>query len=294
MPPKRRGKASKASTASVKEEKVELSSEEQQRQDQVELMLKGFNMESKEKLTKINRDLKSVKDSLSKLFKLELMKLPKATKEMKWDEYVVQCENENPLELVDKVESLMDDTDMQKVDEKLSAIKSTAKKTRIQKNADPTPIERGSRRGRGEPLNDSTNLVTPAMSKRGIKGKSTLATPLGQSIPTAGSKTPMITPKFDTTLGRTFQRVAKENEVLVSLSGSPVAPQTQLGPKPAVSPKDSVYLALPGGLAFNVPTAENGAELETCPIEIDEEQAQRLEIMNSQITKLLKLRSQNV
>ena len=38
--------------------------------------------------------------------------------------------------------------------------------------------------------------------------------------------TPMITPKFDTSrsLNRTISRTAKAGEVLVSLSGSPVAP----------------------------------------------------------------------
>merc|ERR1712025_638728 len=61
-------------------------------------------------------------------------------------------------------------------------------------------------------------------TRKGRSAKTELTTPANTRAPPNMGRTPMITPKFDTTqaLSRTVSRVARKDEVLVSLSGSPV------------------------------------------------------------------------
>ena len=67
-------------------------------------------------------------------------------------------------------------------------------------------------------------METPTSTRKTRSNKkSELKTPANTRAPPNMGKTPLITPKFDTnSLSRTVARVARKNEVLVSLSGSPV------------------------------------------------------------------------
>ena len=67
-------------------------------------------------------------------------------------------------------------------------------------------------------------METPANTRKGRSAKNEMTTPANTRAPPNKGRTPMITPKFDTSqaLSRTVSRVARKNEVLVSLSGSPV------------------------------------------------------------------------
>jgi len=276
MGPKRKGRAtkSKASTT-IEEAKVQPTDEETRLREQVDLMVKNFDAEAKRIIKQSERDVKAVKSSIDKMFKLELMKMPKDTKNMLWTDYCKQFEGSNSaLQLGEQVEAMLGDSVAQQVDQQLSAIKSTAKKSRMGGRA-------------GAPLNDSTNTQeTPVLSRRGIKGA--LATPLGQNIPPpSGGKTPMITPKFDTTISRTnnktITRLAKDhNEILVSLNGSPVALGVKTG-------KSAVTVPLPGGLELNVPTQATEG---TMGLELDDAQAASLEQLQKNIEHMLKMRSQ--
>ena len=78
---------------------------------------------------------------------------------------------------------------------------------------------------------DTTNFKTPAngMARRGQPlVPETPANQVGVMGMGSGMMTPMITPKFDVnSMARTVTRRARDpNEILLSLSGSPVAPFT--------------------------------------------------------------------
>ena len=78
---------------------------------------------------------------------------------------------------------------------------------------------------------DKTSLTTPGHGRVMRSGRAAgQATPVSQKLKKGWSGTPMITPKFNTSsISRTVSRVARANEVLVSLDGSPVIPQVMCG-----------------------------------------------------------------
>merc|ERR1711889_3694 len=82
----------------------------------------------------------------------------------------------------------------------------------------------GKKRGRKKSNSENQpRSATRSSSRTKASIKNELATPANKRAPPNMGKTPVITPKFDTqSLTRTVARVAKKNEVLVSLSGSPV------------------------------------------------------------------------
>ena len=156
------------------------------------------------------RECKAAQDSITTTYKLELMKMPKHTKEMSWDDYCAQvlnlycnlylmtyCQNDNTggLPISNAVAEALEDSVLEVVDSKVSHIKSTMKNKRKGKE-NKGSVVKSSRKG------PNTSLVTP------------------KHLPPRQAKTPMITPKFDTSKAKkTLSRAAKEGEVLVSLSG---------------------------------------------------------------------------
>jgi len=82
-------------------------------------------------------------------------------------------------------------------------------------------------------------------------------------------KTPLKTLKFDTSkLSRTVSRVARADEVLVSLSGSPVVVPVAKKTRPKAQ-ENNALIPLDGGGALNIPL---GVELEQSMEHLDEEQ----------------------
>ena len=112
-----------------------------------------------------------------------------------------------------------------------TAVRQSARSRNKSADAGGETVTRTSSRSRTRGLTDATNLQTPATgrSKRGAVPE----TPLNSAPPQYVGMTPMITPKCDTSnLSRTITRLAKQDEVLFSLSGSPVA---AAGPRSKVS-----------------------------------------------------------
>ena len=173
---------------------------------------------------------------------------------------LLQCEADgsNPLVLSEAMTQVLEDV-RSEVDTQVSraktAAKSTAKKKpravakkaankTLDENSEPptSTVRRSNRRGRGQNssvLSDSSNIETPATARGGGRGRkgtasSSMVTPStstrsssrGRGPPPDVGRTPFITPRFNTAtpLHSTVSRVARANEVLVSLDGSPVVP----------------------------------------------------------------------
>ena len=114
------------------------------------------------------------------------------------------------------------------VETQVQQLKSAIKSTRKQRKAAAITAVRASARKRIKSAD--ANLETPATSRNRRNATETPFNTL--QIPFTG-RTPMITPKFDTSqLTKTVRRMAKENEMAVSLNGSPIMPY--LNPKSKV------------------------------------------------------------
>ena len=252
MPPKRRGTRAKAQAP------VKLSPEDQQKRDQCDLLLKDFDQNRQTVINESKRDMETVVHSMMTMYKLELMKIPTDVKNSNWMEYYKKSINQgvDPLNVSNAINSCMDDSICTKVDDQVSQLKSamkTAKKRgrttkenvpssairassrKRNQSADATIVSgtlgRSSSRSRTRGLVDATNLETPA-NGRARRGQplvpETPANQVGAMGMGSGMMTPMITPKFDVnSMARTVTRRARDpNEILLSLSGSPVAPFT--------------------------------------------------------------------
>merc|ERR1719319_611726 len=73
-------------------------------------------------------DMESVIKSIHTLYKVELIKLPSSTKNMKWDDYVSECREDGsyPITLSNAMDKVVEDV-TSVVDPKLSRMKSTMK-----------------------------------------------------------------------------------------------------------------------------------------------------------------------
>lgn len=274
----------------------ELTEEEQQRRDQCDLLLNDFDKQVEALQAEAAREKKATCDGIDMIFKLDLMKLPADTKSMNWEEYCRQQGMAATLGTSHAVASALEDSVMEVVNSKVSGIKSamksvtTTKKPRGRKKSaqsegeEPATADRPSRARRTKAA-----LETP-----GRRGAS-CETPAGSRVPPGAARTPMITPKFDTSsrLNRTVSRAAKAGEVLVSLSGSPVAPTVQARSKAGKEVASQAQIPLGGGTALHVPL---GAEAEDPDLataeELDAEQVARLEQLHRNLGAMLAVRGQ--
>ena len=247
MPPKRRNTRQKA----VKQ----LTEEEQLKRDQCDLLIKDLEKNMETIINEARREKDALISNAITMYKLEMMKLPTDVKNMKWDDYFNKSvdQDNNILNVSNVVDNCLDDTVCVKVDQQMdmlkSAMKTAKKKGRPKKENDPGTVRKSSRsksadqtvggdtvtrtssRSRTRGLTDASNLQTPAQG-RSRRGMAVPETPANSGPPSYVGMTPMVTPKFDTTnLSRTVTRVARNDEVLMSLSGSPVAPS---GPRSKV------------------------------------------------------------
>ena len=227
MPPKRKGRTTRA-----KPKIVELSPEDQQKRDQVDLLLKDFEKQCEVTIKEMWREKETIAASINTMYKLELMKLPQEVKDMKWDDYYSQAiaAGENPLALSEAITDVLEDSICGKAEAKVSEMKTTIETTTKKRGRkkmtekEPATATRSSSRNRTA-LMDSTNIESAAKRPRRAAKNAGMTTPANSGLRPNVGKTPLITPKFDTSnLSRTVSRVARPNEVLVSLSGSPVVP----------------------------------------------------------------------
>jgi len=252
------------------------------KREQCDLLILDLEKNAETVINEVEREKESIINSIMTSLKLELLKIPTEVKNKNWMEFYNEAlaKDSNPLEMSDAINKCLDDTLCVQVDEQVNNLKSaikTAKKRgrpgkkenapgtavrqssrKRNKSADDTATDsvlRSSSRSRTRGLVDATNLQTPAQG-RSKRGQVVPETPVN-SCPPGGymGMTPMITPKCDTTkLSRTVTRVAKDDEVLFSLSGSPVAPVQGNRSKAAKQyAKTHVQMSLPTGQNLNLP-----------------------------------------
>jgi len=301
MPPKRKGRTSRA-----KPKKVALTPEEQETRDQVDLFLKDYDKNREQTVKDAWRDVDSISASINTMYKLELMKLPQEVKNMKWDDFYQQAldKGQNPLALSEAISACFDDSICATVDTEVSkiksAIKSTAKsrKGRNIANAENNPppsatrsssrnkTSRSSSKNSKNP-SDSSNTETPANTRKGRSAKNEVTTPANTRAPPNKGRTPMITPKFDTSqaLSRTVSRVARKDEVLVSLSGSPVVGVTARTTK--AEEEQAVLVPVGKGETLCVPIGE---DMDTRVDHLDQDQLDRLQELQQSLAIMLKSR----
>jgi len=297
MPPKKKGRTTKA-----KPKIVSLSPEDQQLRDQCNLLLKDFDKQCENTVKEAWREVDTVSKSINTLYKLELLKMPQEVKDMKWDDYYQQSmdKGENPLALSEAVEGLINDSICASVDSQVSqlrsAMKSTKKKTATKKKAENQPASavRASSRKKAMSDNQGTGINTATRSSsrsrtRGIdESNSAMATPANTRMPPNMGKTPLITPKFDTSsLSRTVSRVAKANEVLVSLSGSPVVMPAQTKKSKAAPAEEVAQVTLAAVGTLNVPLVEDGG-VDTAYL--DDEQLDKLDALQKSLANMVRAR----
>jgi len=290
MPPKKKSRTTRA-----KPKIVTLTPEEQEARDQVDLFLKDFDKNVEMTIKEAWRDVETISASINTLYKLELLKLPQEVKNMKWDDYYKQSldKGKNPLALSEAVSTILEDSICANVDTQVSQLKSAIKTTTKKKgggrkraasnNKDVSSATRSSSNNRTASGN-SVSTETPATSSRRKRGATAMTTPANTRAPPNMGRTPMITPKFDTTnLSRTVSRVARANEVLVSLSGSPVT----VSSRAAAKSDEAVLVSLGKGEALNVPLGEDtDPNLE----HLDQEQINKLEEIQRSLANMLKAR----
>ena len=106
---------------------------------------------------------------------------------------------------------------------------------------------------------------------------------------------PFITPKFSmaTPLHKSVMRTAKPNEMLVSLSGSPVYVETMTGKGRAKKPADPVMVPVPIGSGKTLMVPAESPTGDDCQVDLDDDAKRHLFALKSQIDKMLKIRSDN-
>jgi len=297
---------------------VELSPEDLERRDQCDLLLDDFDQSCQDTLNGVDRELETLLNQLTTMYKLEMMKIPKDTKEMTWMEYCKQNGGtDDILNVSNVVNSCLDDSICSKVENQVSQLKSamkTAKKrgrTASAKENEPrtavrqsarkrnmsedqvcTTATRSSSRSRTRGLVDATNLETPANARSRTRGY-VPETPANSGVPQYVGMTPMITPKVDTSnmsLLKSVTRGARNNEILFSLSGSPVAPVTNARSKVAKNHATShAQVPIGGGQTLNLPI---GQEFNLVGQDLDEEALKQLQTLNAQLTASLAMMAQ--
>ena len=151
------------------------------------------------------------------------MKIPNHLKSAPWNTFI-ESHNSESLNVSLEVET------------QVQQLKSAIKSTRKPRKAAANTAVRASARKRIKSAD--ANLETPSTSR---SRRNATETPFNTlQIPFTG-RTPMITPKFDTSqLTKTVRRMAKENEMAVSLNGSPIMPY--LNPKSKVRNCESNHI----------------------------------------------------
>ena len=241
MAPKRRNTRQKAA--------AKLSPEDQLKRDQCDLLLQDFDENCESIIREASRDKDAMITQILTFYKLEMMKIPTDVRNSNWSEFYKKSivQEEKVLNVSNTVSSCLDDSVCTKVDQQVSQLKSamkTARKRAARKENEPgtavrassrkrnpsadkdyETLTRTSSRSRTRGLTDLTNLQTPANIGRRGRTAAVAETPANTVAPQFMGMTPMVTPKFDTTkLSGTVGRSARKQEVLMSLSGSPVVP----------------------------------------------------------------------
>lgn len=289
---------------------VELSPEELKRREGIDLILKDFDKQVESRVSEVEREMEGVINSIHTLYKVELLKLPHSTRNMKWDDYVAQCQEDgsNPQVLSEAIAQVVEDVRSEvdsQVTQAKTAIKSTAKKKGRPKKAplsssdveNTGTVRRSTRKAAGSTsriLSDSSNLETPATAARSTRGrKNEMETPAVGNYPVDMGRTPFITPRFNiaTPLTKTVSRVARTNEVLVSLKGSPVQPISNRSKAAQAEAANNALIPLGKGQTLNLPIGPDAGNLEG--FQLDDDALSKLAAIRDSLTDMLKIRDQS-
>lgn len=303
--------------------KAALTAEEQHSRDQCELFLKDFDKNVDIHVKEAAREMESLATNINTMFKLEMMKIPQETKKMKWQDFFRESLDlvDSPVKAAAAMSNAINDSICATVDAQVNELKSvitTAKKRgrnkkTLENDYATAPrtssrnrtkkedmnftytdtVTRTSSRNRTRGLTDTTNLETPAGrgGRRGGAGE-VVATPANTRPPHwDGGATPMITPKFDTmAISRTVRRVARGDEMLLSMSGSPVAPAVSNRTKAGKNlTENNVAVPLGGGETLNIPLGADGA---LPGVVLDDDQARRIRELRACLDNMLEAREQ--
>ena len=261
-----------------------------------DLFLKDYDKYMEQTIKDAWRDVDTISASINTLFKLELMKLPQEVKDMKWDDFYQQAldRGDNPLALSEAIAACVEDSISSTVDTQVSQIKSAMKnkgkrgrKKSVKADHDPPPsATRSSGRSRAPPKRLLAESATPANTRHSRNAKNGLTTP-SNTIAPPNLETPMITPKFDTTqpMSRTVRRVARKDEVLVSLRGSPVVGVTSKATK--ADSEQAVLVPLGKGETLCVPIGQDTTNMID---HLDQEQIGRLDELQKSIANMIQSR----
>jgi len=286
----------KGRSSKVKPKVTILSPEDQQRRDQVDLFLRDFDCQCDLSIKELWRDKDAAVAQINTMYKLELMKLPQEVRDMKWDDYYNQSisDGKDPLALSKTITECLEDTICSKVDTQVSQVKSalrTASKKRTRRGTSPGKNSRTTTRSRKRSKILSASSCEESTSPRQLlppRSNSALRTPAYSRRPPNVGKTPLITPKFDTSKrSRTVSRVARADEVLISLSGSPVV--AAVSKKIPKSQENNALIQLGGGETLNIPL---GVVLAPSVEYLDDQQLERLGELQQSLANMLKVKNQ--
>ena len=264
----RKTAAKKARTRSVASK---LTEEEKVCRMECDQLLETFDVQTQKRLADSRKEAKAAGDAIASWYKLELMKMPKDVKSMNWEEWVAREGEEG--EGGDRRGTIAN------VDIQVDALRSNIKSAGSSKGRG-----RGKKRSVSE-TPDTVRRSGRARNQSGPGGERVVCSTPANRPRAHPLMTPVITPKVDI---RT--RTAKVEEVLYSLSGSPVAPVVGPRSKAAKIQQSKSLTVVGGGHTLNLPLGEDGKILEEgAGADLDEAQAARLEELQSSISNMLKI-----
>lgn len=251
----------------------------------LQLYLKDFDKSVLAKQTELKKEAAQTMKDIKTMFAVATMQLPPSAKNSKIESFEATWNLESDSESA-QMKTKPEDDGYEDIDSRIKNIEKSAK----------------GNRGRGKKgASSAVKASEPPVRKsarKGAKADAVLATPVNRTGANANlGKTPMITPKFNTATPwtKTVTRKAEPNEMLVSLSGSPVMPIAAMprskGARSQVAAAASNMATIPLGdkKTLNMPL-DDLESLDPNSIDLDESQLNRLRSLHESLANMLKAR----
>lgn len=286
MPPRRRKTTAKKDSACRG-----LTAEEEEQNQNIQLLIQDIDKSLGTVMTDTEVKAEALCKSLKSMYSIAFMKLPPGIRDLTMEQYLDKCSNEGSLPFA-PLSAAMDAIFVEEVNQQVSCVKSaveasSSKSRRGARSTAKKPPRTATRAKQNKSQELATSepraplvAITPAQSRQ-------------QLPPNFGGATPAITPKFNTRtpMSRTVSRTARPNEVLMSLSGSPVIPLNLRTKVAKAEAENKVPIPLGAGNILHVPMLpddESGGALE----DLDEEQLEKIRLFHKNLTSLLQMRSE--
>lgn len=278
-------------------------------------ILEDFDKQVNSRIQENDAAISAIQNQIRSLFRMALMQQPRNLKKLKFEE-VMQTGSEPRLSVqlaaaAATVESsltsqmaMLDNKPCGSTSKKGSAVKGRGRGKKKSSSAGAASDDSGMVGPPSSSVRQSTRKKVPKTFYDQDQVKETPQTATRTRGKMSGIQTPshnpnllpVITPKFslNTPLHKSVMRTARPNEMVVSLSGSPIyvvgtatgRPRGKRGAE--ASSADMVQIPLGDGNTLMVPTKSpaNGE----CPVDLDEDAERRLMAVRSQIENMLKFR----